>query len=71
VRELSHKGKQAPKTKGNKMQTATLELTESDWVKIILALHSKAEARELEEGYCKSLETLANEIEELVKVQID
>ncbi len=53
------------------MQTATLELTESDWVKIILALHSKAEARELEEGYCKSLETLANEIEELVKVQID
>lgn len=52
------------------MNTATLELNEGQWIKIILALHTKAESGEFNSAYSKELETLANEIEELVTVQV-
>jgi|LakMenE18May11ns_1017448.scaffolds.fasta_scaffold7143381_1 hypothetical protein len=52
------------------MNTATLELSEGDWVRIILALHSKAESTDFDPAYCKQLATLADEIEELVAVQV-
>jgi hypothetical protein len=52
----------------NKAQTATLELKVSDWAKIIRSLKALGQ---LSGQIDESLTTLANEIGELVLVQID
>lgn len=48
------------------MEKVTLELTKEEWIKVVLALHTKADARELELSYCESLEELAFDIEKRV-----
>jgi hypothetical protein len=54
------------------MQTATVELKESEWVRIILALEFKAQNDSVNSDahYLQQFETLADEIRELVKAQI-